>query len=391
MDPALLVVLLIVGVGVALAVGHVQKTEWNRAVAAWAAERGVDVVPSSWSGASGEIDGVHVAIESFLKRSGKTSLRYTRLEVATELPGNTTLASETTFRSSVGRMLKGDDMRTGDDVFDSAILLRGDETELLARMNQPARELALAVVQSEAELSDGRFVLEMRGTRDALAALDASVDTLVAFAKAVRLNGPVVAHLAANAKGDPDAGVRARNLRELVDVYGSARETADAIAAGLGDRAAMVRLEAALAKPGPAADAALEALVADETLDAALRVKAARTLAERRPQSPALADAQAWLVQQLNEPVPEDAAEAAEALGAFAGIEVIESLLPHTRGLLKAIAMKDAATRAIAAIQARAGGVAGALSVVDTRAGAGALSQVADTVSESVADEVVPG
>jgi hypothetical protein len=97
------------------------------------------------------------------------------------------------------------------------------------------------------------------------------------------------------------------------------------------------------------------------------------------------------LVQQLNEPVPEDAAEAAEALGAFAGIEVIESLLPHTRGLLKAIAMKDAATRAIAAIQARAGGVAGALSVVDTRAGAGALSQVADTVSESVADEVVPG
>jgi hypothetical protein len=288
-------------------------------------------------------------------------------------------------------MLKGDDMRTGDDVFDSAILLRGDETELLARMNQPARELALAVVQSEAELSDGRFVLEMRGTRDALAALDASVDTLVAFAKAVRLNGPVVAHLAANAKGDPDAGVRARNLRELVDVYGSARETADAIAAGLGDRAAMVRLEAALAKPGPAADAALEALVADETLDAALRVKAARTLAERRPQSPALADAQAWLVQQLNEPVPEDAAEAAEALGAFAGIEVIESLLPHTRGLLKAIAMKDAATRAIAAIQARAGGVAGALSVVDTRAGAGALSQVADTVSESVADEVVPG
>jgi hypothetical protein len=82
------------------------------------------------------------------------------------------------------------------------------------------------------------------------------------------------------------------------------------------------------------------------------------------------------LLGRLAQPA-EIAVPSIQALGAFAGLGLVEALLPYAGGASKQKGVRDAAAEAIKAIQNRAGGVAGALSVVDTRPGTGALSHVA--------------
>jgi hypothetical protein len=312
------------------------------------------------------------------EKVGNSSSGQTSLSVKCDFPADLTIGVEVPGLSAwVGNLLSGDDIRTGDVAFDRTVRLRGPVAEALARMTEPARNAVRNAVAAQVDVKAGRVRWSTTNQADDLGNLTLALKHALMVAHLTQLDEPVEARLARNAREEALPDVRHANLRALATTFPDAAETRAALELGLRDPAPEVRVLAADLAGGPAAEAALEPLV-DGSVAAlnALRATAAAVLGRVAPGSAVLAAQQDWLLGRLAQPA-EIAVPSIQALGAFAGLGLVEALLPYAGGASKQKGVRDAAAEAIKAIQNRAGGVAGALSVVDTRPGTGALSHVA--------------
>jgi HEAT repeat protein len=139
----------------------------------------------------------------------------------------------------------GDDVLTGDTVFDDLVEVRGEPSILLALLDREIRQRVSEFVRLDGRLEGGRLVC--------CAPSSFSSGELV---RALRLGlwlarelsspgGGVCKRLATNAKSDPLPGVRLWNLLQLHEQFPETREARDASHEDLVDPSPWVRLAAA--------------------------------------------------------------------------------------------------------------------------------------------------
>lgn len=278
-------------------------------------------------------------------------------------------------------------LETGDAAFDRAVLVEGPEATALALLSAPARQALVLVFEAlpGAVLSGGWLVAAVDAARRATDVLP----LMLRAGESLAAVPDVPEALAANATGDPEPGVRVRNLEVLTRDYPDTPLTREALrrASGDSDGAVAVRAARALGEPGhgallrvaehgqdgPAAEAVRalgEALTAERALrlfDVARRVgrmKAAAACIDSLGSRERLAEgAEALLVDALSAAgldVPRAAAGALGRLGTPAAVLPLQEAAAHRGGVLRGV-FRDAAE----AIQARrTGAVAGQVSLV---------------------------
>lgn len=421
------------------------REEWDGAGRALGISRPEPGFFSDNNALQGMAGGLPVSVKGYAGKDANTTY-----EVG--VPFSSLRLSSEGITSAIGKLVSGDDARTGDAVFDEKALVRGDPHEVAAIFDAETREAALAVLRLGGSVAGGKITLRQNGFERSRAEIVHKMRRLLALgerlAAADRI--PVPERLATIAAGDPLVPVR-RNALELL-LLRAAQDRAPravvdgAVARALEDGDAGIRLFAAtsgrvglarshqviaaVAWDPKAADAvrakALGALgkldgVArpDELLDALLeggneaRIAAIETLGLRRcamsrvtpfatrAHAPTRA-AVALALERIGDPSAQplllsmvDGAEEAvqlaaiRALGVVADVGAVGTLLPLTRGVFGGD-LKQTAQDAIAKIQSRAAGAgAGQLSVSDAPADAGALSTVAP--EEGALSEPAPG
>lgn len=264
------------------------------------------------------------------------------------------------WRGQVGDSFHG---KTGDPDFDRAVEVGALDAASLACLGEKARGAILAMSKVGAEVKDGEVRFK---TVEEISDPDTIVKTVRAMiegAQALSAVGAsdVPAALAVNAQRDSKAGVRLRNLEMLIKDYRASAETTVAVAAGLHDPDARIRLLAASAAPGDEGTAVV--------LDLAKHIDGA---------SDALAEDLAEALGRLSDPIVEPTlvkllarestevrVAAALSLGRVGTIKSVEPLLPLTQGVRGQL--KEAASAAVRQIQERLGAVEkGRLSVPPT-------------------------
>jgi len=385
-----------VAVALAIAFGVVSHRKWADTLSALcAAYEGLTVVPGGMfksAKAMGEVEGHSVTVDTFTRRHGKSSTTYTRVRVAAGLPLGMTVGREG-FGSSIAKAFVGEDVEVGDPSFDGEVVLRGaDPATLLAHLDADTRaELRRAVVAHDAKLDDGDIVLTVTGRAKA-PAIEVLMEAALDVARAgERSAGSVAARLERMAFTDPVHTVRRRAFRHLMSVVSRdaarriARRAVDGgdpsmIVAGaqvLRDEPAIAAVLDAVGDPHIDDGAARDGLALLASLERPPRIGVALELSRRLPAVRVAAAACLGLIggAQAQERLvallggeQEVAVAAAEALGRCGDIAAVEPLLEHTRGFGKGD-LKRAAKDAIAAIQDRASGELGGLSIVDDVAG----------------------
>src|SRR5262249_53763987 len=144
-------------------------------------------------------------------------------------------------------------LQTGDERFDDALYIRGVETEVLARLTQPARHALRSLVERGAKLEYGKLELALKNQVMDAYELSSTVKALVGAAQLLPLDGVSVPEaLARNATWDPEGEVRLRNLSALFREHPRTEAARQAAAKALEDSEPAVRLRAAEFLPGPA-------------------------------------------------------------------------------------------------------------------------------------------
>lgn len=332
---------------------------------------GLDELSGQWSGATvwikplrtlplPRIDGVPAL---FPRRKGSD-----HLELEVTLPADPMVAFGPE-PPQIMRLVMGRDTETGDTPFDDAVRLTGNPTALRALLDHRTRQAMLAFVTHGGRGEARRLRLVWRHGYDIGRAAEC-ITAARTLAERLRPPGTARARLAAIAREDPIAEVRARVLGLLVGQHAHTAEAATAALALLGDPAPAVRLVAARAA-GEAGVAVLDALVgegggvggegvADATADAK---------AEPVAGTDAMADAKADAVP---DPVR---IGAIEALGRTElGRAVLMRRLPALSGLVRSAAVATLReTTTLAGGLAVVGDPAGALSLPPE--GVGGLSE----------------
>jgi HEAT repeat protein len=322
---------------------------------------------------------------------------------------------------------------TGDAWFDERVTATGDPVLVAALFDASLRRHVLAAAAGGGSFEGGVLRLDLPGTLRSAAALVSRTRAAVGLARRFCTPRDVAARLASNARRDPVPAVRITCLDRLRESF--AARARHALRAALSDPDPAVRLRAATALPGTDQEALL-ALARSFEVDESLQARAIAALA--RPPARAmgrvlraalksgrraaareairalglsrsraalapltavsgsedagmrltairalgatgLPGAQEALVSVLGSVSAEEREAAASALGALGTVAAVGPLRaavgahPEDRGL------RLAATRAIGAIQARAGAEPGWLSVA-AESQAGALS-LADSES----------
>jgi HEAT repeat protein len=403
----------------------------QKANAAWtlaAVELGLVSVPPGWTerrSMRGWIDGVSVEIKE--KAANKATHTVYEVRLLAPTPTDLKLSAED-FLAQVSAHIRRDDLQVGDESFDAAVYVRGDEGEMLARLTPPARRALKTLIERGAKLESGKLELELKTQVTDAHELTGTMRALAAAARLFHLNGVSVPEaLAHNAASDPEARVRLRNLSVLLRDHPRTELARQAAAKALKDPEPAVRLRAAEFLPGTAASPVLQALVRSSA-ETWVRAEALRVLARTcayeeisdtvalalgapevelrqeavraitRGRAHAKVDALAEMAndpplelvealveafEQLGGPRAEEAllrllahesnwvrALAAKALGTTGTVRAVEPLLPLTRGLMGGD-LQEAARDAVRQIQGRLGDVeAGALAVVDDQGGA---------------------
>jgi hypothetical protein len=291
---------------------------------------------------------------------------------------------------------------TGVPALDLKLALRGDRGAALSILGASTRLAVLsAIIDGDAAYRGGRFerVGGTKGVSQGELRRQAALGE--AAMVALRRQLPTVdARLAEHVRSDPEPGFRRACLEALVARAPDAIETAEVLQAALRDRDPDVRAVAALRSRGALSDHALGGVVADHGAPDALVAQALAALADRRrpPKVTRLARlvdrgpevlaevarcagqhegprARALLMHLLDQTDDVVDVAAAAALGACGDLDAIPALAAHTRGAFRDRAVKRAATDAIQAIQARAGGEAGRLALVAAEEGALSLAE----------------
>lgn len=372
----------------------------------------------------GVINGRRVVIDT---HSQPPELAYPRLRVE-GLDGKLDVFRQDPL-SKLGKALGGQDVETGDGLFDESFVVRGDE--LLARsiFGSSARKAVRDARLRSYTIGDG--VLQHLSVKDFTAPVQI-VDlahSVVSLAEHHDVPKNLqIERVVEHALNDPLMTMRERNLKYLVDSYPGTQDstlrkaledrdwqirwyaatklhdlptiqniaTTHDVPAGI--RLEAVRLAGRISSDGDALASALvpwlseepesanrvaiiEALDGNvsETFRLALVNQMGPPYTERETVACARAlsriehpDREDLLIGLLESPFDSGCAGAAECLAEVGSRKAVETLLPLTKGLATSGEVKRAARQAVAAIQARlAGAEAGRLTVADVHRGAG--------------------
>lgn len=292
------------------------------------------------------------------------------------------------------KTVEGEDVQLLDAPFDAAVNVHGPEDVALSVLGSAGRQAVQRLVSRGAVIKEGRVRLELPKEVD-LQEAEALVRETADDAACIQAR-PVAVALAENAAADPVPGVRLRNLKVLLKIWGKHEAARRAIDTGLADPDPEVRLLAAKRVEDERALPALRTVIEDvdappavrsEALDEARQRRAswlfevACAAAEREPaMAAAAARALADLGDERAEPtlamiVGRDSGEARReavvALGAVGSVKAVPALTEAGRSP----ELAEAARNSIRAIQSRlAGAEAGGLSVAAAAGEAGALS-----------------
>lgn len=405
------------------------RAEWDTAAAALGLRRVERVFPAV-SAIEGQVDGLPVSVKGYGGKGARTvyqvGVPFTSLRLTRE-----------GITSAIGRLVSGEDVQTGDSVFDDKALLRGDAAELRALFDAETRAAALAVFALGGWVGDGKIKIQQNGLQRSGERIEASLRAQLHLAQRLAESDktPAWKRLAAICIGDPLPQVRQNALASLIalEARTSPSRVADAVSHMLEDPAAENRLFAATCghadvtrarrviatlawdpdtddvtrASGLAALGTLDGVDrADELLDTLLdggdhsRLAAVGALVRRGcapsrvtklathahgPTRVAVANAlgvigdssvQPLLLSMLEDPAEQVRVAAVRALGEVADVGAVEKLLPLIPGFFGGD-LKLAAEDAVSRIQSRASGAgAGQLSVSDAPPAAGALSAV---------------
>jgi hypothetical protein len=215
------------------------------------------------------------------------------------------------------------DVEVGHLGFDRQFYVQGATAMVRARLDGPTRdallELARSAVQGQLTVADGQLrAVVPPGQRVFLSdATDRTVPLLAHVAH--RLADPVdeIAELAKNVRQDPVSGVRVLSMKSLLREYPKHASVAPLLRDATRDADAEVRLEAGTAL-GPEGDTALNALVADPSVEDDLAARAAASLGRRMDASTARAAVRQEMAASRARRRPATARACAAALGAHA-------------------------------------------------------------------------
>lgn len=327
----------------------------------------------------------------------------------------------------------GDDVFTGDSLFDDNVDVRGEPSVVLARFDKALRDSARQFVLLGGSLKAGRLALSGFPVASALeiprvvrSALD------VAQKLSDTDGGGVCARLGRNVEQDPLSGVRLWNLLQLQEQFAATPEAERASRTALVDKSVWVRLSAARflkndgiavlralvedrESPDDAASEALEVLAhrlpiaeagplllkmlkhrSKETRRQAVKqlgrlqygpaISSLIVVLERSNPRTAAAAAtalgmiggpagEAALLKAMNDDARELRLAATRALGAIGSVRAVEPLLAHLEAFRLDAESRQALREAVSAIQSRlAGAGAGQLSIATEPSESGRLS-----------------
>ncbi|HTV22969.1 MAG TPA: HEAT repeat domain-containing protein [Polyangiaceae bacterium] len=385
------------------------------------------------SRATGELDGASVNIE--LKGHDFNVYTHYQSLIAVEsahIPRSLSLRRDPDVASSV-RWSRTDDVKTGDRQFDERHVLKELDAHVCAALGYTTRALLTPLLSQGVNIEGGKFIYRSDWSERENASLPQLLRRLAAIAQALSIPPEQVPQrLAQSALTDPAPDVRLSNLRYLVAPATNAPRSIidDTVPTLLEDPHAAVRALAAQ-HAGVQGHPVLRQLVADASIELAVRIQAARALGQRT--SPDLEGLRAALLDRLppevlcaalsvagahadadlrdavlrsaasvhpsvraeaagalgvladpltephlilllSDPDPDVQQASADALGAFGSIAAVEPLLPLTGGLMRALRVTEAARAAIVRIQGRLGDVdAGRLSLSESHELAGAV------------------
>ena len=322
--------------------------------------------------ARGNPNGVTISIECVRTSDGER----TRFRVKIpRLPPGMSIKAEG-LGSSMGKALMGDDLQIGDPEFDSAILIRGPATATRSLMSQDARQAVMKAVKSGAKLEQRVLSVDRIGWMKDSADVVELAQKLIKAAECLEPGWTVSHDLMTNAKNDPLPAVRKANMEALFDEFPDSDDALSAAKKAMDDADPLIRLRGAFA----AGDAGVPVL---RNL-AMISSRAVQELSRRglwtydelevllnseHPQIRTAAvsvmsnvkDArvEGFLISILTNKWDPDTLAAIRAIGQVGSIKAVEPLLPYTEGFLAAPKLKEAARKAVSAIQERLGNVKG--------------------------------
>ena len=176
----------------------------------------------------------------------------------------------------------GDDVLTGDTVFDDTVEVRGEPTILLALLDREIRQRVGEFVRLGGRLEAGELVC---CAPTALSQGDIVRGLRLGLWLARELSSPgggVCRRLATNAKSDPLPGVRLLNLLQLHEQFPETREAREASQEDLKDTSPWVRLAAARFLKDEGRDV-LEHLAQDRAVPESAAAEAVSLLGARSP------------------------------------------------------------------------------------------------------------
>ncbi|MFT7583213.1 MAG: hypothetical protein ACI9MR_004899, partial [Myxococcota bacterium] len=249
-----------------------------------------------------------------------------------------------------------------------------------------ARRCVIDGLNSGMRFRDGYASVGRRGRVRKDGTMQALLDRVVDAHLATAPRGDVLPEkLAYNAVNDPVRAVQINNFEMLLSRFASTPASASCARELAAGEDPVMRRMACNVLPDDLARASLEgALIDAKARDGLVPDHAilARQLARRFPDATVLEDVTPWLLTQLHKNTSA-AVGAAEALGAFAGIGVVEPMLAAARGRAK-----KAIREAVVQIQGRSSGGLGQLTVVETDAQVGALAIAEQPGQVSLVTEV---
>lgn len=403
-----LLALLIGGlIGGVFYIGAKSAQAWRETLQGAAAVLGLSFRKGSFTKAPavvGEYRGYHLCLDSYTVSTGKSSTTYTRIVCTPhDVPESFELSREG-VGASIKKAFVGEDLEIGDPVVDEHLVIRGPtRLDTLARMDRRSQEIALDVVGNlKARVKKGRVEWIRSGLVKDAGRLVEIATRLVDLAETLDHNGrSVPGRLLTSVRSPGHPEFRRRALHLLLSHFGRTPEARDAVALALQDPTPQIRLLGAIAA-GPEGHATLLELLggaggdfASDVLDAiqragltppfgelqrlaesaGARVAVARLLGQQG--ASAHPGAEALLLSFLGEDDDALVTQAARSLGAVGSVRAVEPLMELTKGFFKDGDLKDAAKRAIAAIQSRLGDAeAGRLTVAEV-VETGALSEAA--------------
>jgi HEAT repeat protein len=209
----------------------------------------------------------------------------------------------------------------GDSSFDRAFLLGGSPTRLLALLDADIRA-TLSVLQGQGRLQiQGGTVAATYDEAKVGAGYDRLLAQMISVAKRLGADTDVPAALAANARREPVAAVRLKNLMALIRDFSEHEVVAETVAAALGDSVPEIRLRAAMAAR-EAGHPVLIALAEDPAIDDECAAAAIAALGRRLDSG----RAETILRRALRTRRLETAVACVEAMGAGGAPESVPTL-----------------------------------------------------------------